>query len=150
MNTNFADVRMLNQDIWDKYPERAKERALQAIHTGGFDEDCIGRRVGNYEGQIMAIRFGWVDKEKHRWRINNAGMAALREAGETVPVFLPALDTWHRSPYEYCAYEKNGRLKLFTDAVPCGANWGMKPELRRGDVVKLRDYLNDWLSRNPE
>lgn len=167
----FANIVLFNQGIWDRDPKRAKEWALKALEQGGFNDDHISRRVGNYEGQIMAIRAGWVDgcpycwrgaDEQDRvdiWRLNDAGAAALRAAGEPVPVLLPARDDWHsrtnrESTFQYCAYEleRNGQpmLRLFKEAIPCGASWGMEPLLRRDDAIALLNYLNDWLKRTEE
>ena len=167
----FRELTLFNQHIWDASPERAKERMLEAISNGGFDEDCIRRRVGNYEGQIMAIRADWVDgkpygwrgeKEKDAidvWRLNALGAEALRMASKPVPVLLPARDDWHsratrEKVFQYCVFEleRDGKpmLRLFKEAIPCGASWGMEPVLRRADVVALRDYLKDWLARHPK
>lgn len=164
----FFWLDLLNQGVWDRNPDRAKGKALDAIASGGFDRDCISRKVGNYEGQIMAIRNGWVDGKPYRfrkgwdadvidvWAINDKGRAALIEAGRSPPVLLPVRDDWHsrkdeEKTFQYCAYEleRNGHpaLRLFEKAIPCGASWGMDPILRREDVVALRDYLNDWLAR---
>ncbi len=149
-------IPLFNQRVWDANPDRAIEVALDALHTGGFDNDCIRRRVGNYEGQIMAIQRGWVQKEEWAWRINDAGIKALKDAGRKVPHFLPARDDWHsrtdrQKDYEYCVYEetRGGKpmLKLFKDAIPCGAKWGMDPMLDKSQATALRDYLNEWLAR---
>lgn len=160
----FAGVKLLNQHIWNSDPERANEDMLDAISTGGFGEMCIQNGTGNYEGEIMAIRAGWVDGHisgwtgrANIWRLNEAGANALRAAGRPVPVPLPARDDWHSRPdgevtFEYCAYEveRAGKpmLRLFKEAFECGANGGMHPLLRREDVVALRDYLDDWLGRH--
>jgi len=152
----FRLVALTNQRIWDADPARAQKEALDAIRVGGFDGDHIVRRVGNYEGQIMAIRRGWVDVDGYGWRINDAGRAALQAAGEPVPTFFTARDDWHsrddrEAVFQFCAYEieRDGKpmLRLFEKAISCGANWGMKPLLRRDDAIALRDYLNDWIAR---
>src|SRR5690349_6471468 len=98
---------LFNQRVWDARPDRALESALKAIEVGGFSDDCMGRRVGNYEGQIMAIRRGWAERDGHyTWKVTQAGLDALRENGRPVPAFLPAFDNWHGKAYEICAYEK--------------------------------------------
>lgn len=152
----YSVVRFTNQELWDEYPARADEAICEALENGGFGEDEIRRKVGNYEGQIMAIRRGLVDSEEWSWRINDAGIEFLKRFHRPVPVFLPAVDDWHSrkgdpKKFEYCAFEleRDGRphLKLFKEAIPCGASWGMEPLLSKSDVVALRDYLNDWLLR---
>jgi hypothetical protein len=44
----------------------------------------------------------------------------------------------------------NGKpvLELFAEAIPKGGSLGMVPKLNTDDALALRDYLNDWLSRN--
>ena len=163
----FASVSLFNQGLWRSRPERAQEAMLDAVASGGFDGDCIRRKVGNYEGQIMAIRAGWVDGKPYDWRrpeeadvvdawhLNEKGGKALRAAGRPVPTFFTARDDWHsrgthESVFEYGVYEleRNGQpmLKLFAKAYP-RYSVGMDPLLRRNDVLALRDYLNDWLAR---
>lgn len=152
----FAGMRLFNQRVWDNSAEQRTRIICDALATGGFDRDCISREVGNYEGQIMAIRADLVDKDAWNWRINEAGKAYLRAAGKGVPRFLPVMDDWrsrvdHEKAFEYCAFEETryGKpvLKLFKDAIPSGAKWGMEPILRRSDAEALRDYLDDWLAR---
>lgn len=159
----FHKVRLFNQELWRSNPARAEENMRQAVATGGFGLDCIDRRVGNYEGQIMAIRAGYVDLVKRHglptYRISEKGRQALRDAGDPEPIFLCALDGWHSrsnydSTFEYCAYEvvAFGRpmLRLFAKAVPQGDGVGMEPHLRREDVEQLRDYLTDYLERTKQ
>jgi hypothetical protein len=145
-------VPLFNQNVWDANPEKAKEEALCAIAFGGFDTDCIDRRVGNYEGQIMAIRRGWVDQKKYHFETNEEGFKALKEAGKRVPSFLPVLDSWHGSASEYCAFtvihSGERMLQLFEKAIAKQPRLAMDPLLRKSDVVALRDFLNKWLEGN--
>lgn len=149
---NIDAIPLLNQRVWDAHLEKAKENALDSLHQGGFGSDCIERRVGNYEGQIFAIRFGWVDEHEYGWEINQKGIQALIEAGRQVPSFLPVMDSWHGIESSYCAYTKTYRgetvLELFDKAIPKYDELAMSPLLRKSDVVALRDFLNDWLDKN--
>lgn len=149
MEKLFADVPLVNQDIWDRDPERAKAEALDAISSGGFATGNISGRVGDYEGQVMAARNGWVEKDGWLWVINDEGLEALRAAGREVPHFLPAMDAWHNSKFEYCVYETtyNGSpaIKLFEKAFPKGNCGGTQPILRHKDVVSLHKALGNWL-----
>jgi hypothetical protein len=142
-----------NADVWNNDPKRAEEEALKAILRGGFGHDCLDRRVGNYEGQIMAIERGWVDPKEYQYVINSAGIEALKRAGHIVH-FLPGIDTWHGSNFEYCVYEEKWKnrpvLRLFTEAIPKAGQLGMCPVLDKSDVVALRNYLNDWIKRTGE
>ena len=146
----YEDVQMKNQRLWDAYPERATEAALDAISSGGFGTDAIRRRVGNYEGQVMAIRCGWAVKEGYRFTTTDKGWGAFEDNGRQRPTFLGAQDTWHNSRFEYMAKdtEVNGKraLRLFKDAHPSKGRCGMDPALTREDVIQLRDFLNNWLS----
>ncbi len=80
----FADLVFPNQLVWTTRPGRLRDAMLESLCTGGFDADCIRRRVGNWEGQVSAIRAGWVDGLAYPsrdpgepwidvWRINAAG-----------------------------------------------------------------------------
>lgn len=142
-------IPLRNQAIWDADPARATKEALDAISHGGFGEDCIRREVGGYEGQIMAIRRGWVDQKDWHWETNAAGFKAMREHGMEPPIFLPVWDSWHGSRAHYCAFTQEYRgqsaLKLFKEAIPKEPSLAMAPLLSREDVVALRDYLNQWL-----
>lgn len=162
----FASVRMLNQRIWDADPERAERAALDSLSTGGFSDDCIARQVGGYEGQIFAIRRGWVERRIHTytsfdgsersfpsgWIITDAGRKAMRESGREVPTFLPALDSWHGSKSAYCAYETCGKdgpmLRIMKDAIGAHGSLCMHPLLSVSDAKALRDYLSDWIVRS--
>jgi hypothetical protein len=140
-----------NQVIWGRNPDKAKETIAEALATGGFDTDCIKRRVGNYEGQIMAIRDGLVDRQGYAYRINDAGRAFLSAQGKPVPTFLTVLDSWHSSDAEYCMFETTCRdqpvLRFAQKIIPQGAYLCMDPLFRRQDVEALRDYLSAWLAR---
>lgn len=146
----YLAIKKFNEELWDSRPDRAESAAIDAIRTGGFGCDCLDRRVGNYEGQIMAIERGWVDEEKYGYIVNQDGLDALRRHGIIVR-FLPGKDTWHGRDFEYCVYEleNNGKpaLKLFSESIPKGGDLGMKPTLDVNDIVALRDYLNDWITR---
>jgi hypothetical protein len=56
-------LKKFNEDVWAHSPDRAESAAIDAIKTGGFGCDCLDRRVGNYEGQIMAIERGGLTKK---------------------------------------------------------------------------------------
>jgi hypothetical protein len=146
-----SKIPLLNQRVWDSYPERAKKAALDAIATGGFETDHIERRAGNYEGQVMAIQRGWVKRSRygHGYEITLAGLRSMKEGGRTIPYFLPAWDSWHGCRFEYCAYTtefKNGRaLRLFKESIPAKGSLGMDPILDRDDVIRLRDFLTEWI-----
>lgn len=153
MKNAYSNVPLFNQRVWDAKPERAEEVALDAIATGGFDTSAIDRRVGNYEGQIMAIRRGWLDEDgRWSWVINDQGIAALKAAGRAAPTFLPAVDTWHGSTFEYCAYNDRlddaPALRLFRECIPAKGCVGMRPRLRYSDVAALHEFLGQWLAEN--
>src|SRR5689334_20575191 len=95
----FSRVVLSNQQIWDNDPQRADGAVCDALMSGGFGEDAIRRCVGNYEGQIMAIRRGYVKKENYGWRITDAGRQFLVGRGKCPPDFLWARDDWHRSSF---------------------------------------------------
>src|SRR5882672_5517043 len=102
----FQSTTMSNQALWDGFPLRADEAVCTALHMGGFDNDHIQRKVANYEGQIMAIRRGYVKKDRvSYYAITEDGCAFLRSHGYSVPVFLPAFDSWHGRQFEYCLWE---------------------------------------------
>lgn len=150
-------VKLSNQRVWDADPKRATDEALSAITKGGFDDDCINRRVGNYEGQVMAVLRGWAVRGAYGWTITEAGLEALRAAGRPVPRALPVHDTWHGKPRQFCVQETSyiGKpaLKLAEDHIRYGSSgYGVPPGywlLCHSDVRALRDYLTDWLTRNP-
>ena len=161
--SDIKNIKLTNQHIWDRYPERAKNNALDAIQNGGFGSDCIDRRVGNYEGQIFAIEYGWVSQEDPRnnslllssWVINDTGKSALKDNGYPVPSFLTALDTWHHSSFEYCLFtersERDGLVLNFAEKlIPKAGRVGMNPKFRYQDVVALRDYLTSWIEEHKE
>jgi len=147
----IEDTPLDNQRIWDNDPQRSREYALEAIRDGGFQGDCIRRRVGNYEAQVMAIRNGWVTwcPRSAKWLTSECGWKALEESGEKRPAMLPATDTWHDSRFCYLVRDTQvgeGRaLRLFKECYPAEDRIGMHPALTREDVVCLRDYLNEWL-----
>jgi hypothetical protein len=144
-------ISLFNQKVWDANPDRAEDVICEALSTGGFGEDLINRRVGNYEGQVMAIRSGLVDKDGYNWRINDAGQEFLRKHGKAVAVFLPVIDSWHRSEGEFCMYETTYRgeptLKFAKELIPQGAHLCMDPLFRKQDAEVLRDYLSAWLAK---
>jgi hypothetical protein len=146
----YNSIRLRNQHVWDSRPERATEAALDALEAGGFGYDCISREVGNYEGQIMAIRRGWAEPAKdYGYIITDDGYAAWLSAGRDAWAPLPALDTWHNSRFFYRAITTKIGLKLFKNGFAAYGRLGMDPVLTRADVIALRDYLNLWLDRNP-
>ena len=153
----FENVPLSNQRVWDAHPERVHKNALDAIAEGGFYDDCIKRRTGNYEGQIMAIRNGWLDKSEDgfvydRWITNEKGWAAYEDAGRQRPVFLKCQDTWHDLEFEYIVKtttkDDEPALQLFKESYPAKGNTGKEPVLTRKNVVQLRDFLNDWLEKS--
>jgi len=150
----FRDVILRNQRVWDKNPDRAHMEALESIGSGGFDENLIRREVGNYEGQIMAARNGWVDKINYTWVITDKGLEALKISGKPVPNFLSGIDSWHDSEFEYCVYEvkydDKPALRLFKEPFPKGGSLGMNPILRRCDVVALHKMLGNWIEKTNE
>lgn len=144
----FSSVKLLNQKLWDVDPISAAHSICRAISTGGFGGDHIRRKVGNYEGQIMAIRAGLVSKENYGWRITDAGREFLRDHGKPVPIFLTALDDWHNTEFEYCVWETerdgNQYLKFAKELYP-RISTGMNPLFRIEDAIALRDYLTKWI-----
>lgn len=150
----YLQIPKFNQRVWSLDPERAREAAIDAIRKGGFGTDCLDRRVGNYEGQIMAIEREWVNWDEYRYVINEKGLEALREAG-VILHFLPGKDTWHGCNFEYCVYESKDRngnpmLTLFSEAIGKAGQLGMYPKLDINDVAALRNFLNSWLERSQE
>lgn len=149
----FSSVKFGNQVVWDNHPDQAAAVMCDAINAGGFGSDHIDRTVGNYEGQIMAIRAGLAAKGKHGWYITDLGREFLRKHGRAVPTFLTALDSWHTRPFEYCVWdvERNGEPMLkFAEKLYPRISVGMEPLFRREDVLVLRDYLSEWLVRTAD
>lgn len=141
-----------NQRVWDAHPERALEDILNAIVTGGFDDDCIRRHVGNWEGQVMAIRKGYVRYADGSWTITSEGLEALAKAHKDLPVTLTIWDDWHGRGDWALIQEvtRKGRhfLRLCERAMKYGSPYGFsKPLWRREDVIQLRNYLDKWLER---
>jgi hypothetical protein len=156
---DVSRVTLFNQSVWDNFPERASEEIASAIVDGGFGEDCIRREVGNYEGQVMAIRRGLVSWDgQFYWIINDAGKAFLSAQEKPVPHFLPMLDSWHMSRTEYCAHTLKWTgldskvygpyLRIAKEVRGRAGSVAMMPLLSAGDVLALRDFLNAWLAEN--
>jgi hypothetical protein len=153
---DISRIRLFNQPIWDTYPDRAENEMCRALLTGGFGEDLIRREVDGYEGQIMAIRAGLVDRDpptRYGWTINDKGRAFLHAHGKVAPTFLPVIDSWHSAEAQFCMYETTYHgvpaLKFAKSLIPQGSHLCMDPLFRREDAEALRDYITEWLSRLP-
>lgn len=136
-------------------PEKADKEVADALRLGGFGADNINRRIGNYEGQIMAIRRGFVDKQRYGWLINNAGRVWMSARGTPAPVFLKARDDWHSRDhrehiFDLCVWEveRSGKpfLKFAKELYPV-IGVGMDPLFGREHAKALRDLIDDWLNR---
>lgn len=95
----FKSVRMLNQRLWDRSPECVDDAICEALHTGSFGDGEISRRVGSYEGQIMAIRRGLVSMapDGSVYEITESGRQFLRDKARTIPEWINVHDTSHKS-----------------------------------------------------
>jgi hypothetical protein len=163
---DYTKLSLVNQQVWDKHPELAYMESLDALSRGGFDSSLMDRCVGNYEGQVLAIRDGFVTEvAAGSWEICAAGIEALQKAHLPIPRCLPVYDNWHGHGTNYCVREvmPNGScipnykhseasLQLSETLLRYAGSGGLVqcPIFRRSDVVKLQQYLGEWLQRNPK